>query len=317
MAFQMLTLDGGGIRGVFSAAVLAAIEEDLDVNIRDHFDLISGTSTGGIIAIALGLGIPPRGILDFYVSEGPKIFRDPFALRKAWHWVHAKHDPRQLEESLRAVFGDSLFGESTKRLVVPSYNIGQSDVYLFRTPHLEKLSRDYRVPAWKVAMATAAAPTYFPVARQVDGIRLVDGGVWANNPTLVALAEAVGQLNQPMEDVLALNVGTMSGLKSFPKGLDRGGKKQWAKHAHPLILDASSLGVQKQAALLLPSGRYLRIDAVAPDTEVSLDDIRTADDLIAAARHYSRTVMPKVRDFTVHQPAEYLPCHRVGPEVDE
>ena len=316
MHYQILSLDGGGIRGVFSAAVLAAIEEDLSVDIRNHFDLISGTSTGGIIAIALGLGLPPRDILDFYVSEGPKIFRDPFRLRRIWHWSHAKHKPAQLERSLRKVFGDRPFGDSVKRLVVPSYSVGQSDVHLFRTPHLQKLARDYRVPAWQVAMATSAAPTFFPVARHVDGIRLVDGGVWANNPTLVALAEAVGQLDQVLEDISVLNIGTMSGLKSYPKRLNRGGKWQWARHAHQLILDATSLGVQKQAALLLSSGRYLRVDAVAPDNEVSLDDVQTVEDLIAAARHQSRKAMPAVRKLIGHRAAEYKPWYRVAQEED-
>jgi uncharacterized protein len=74
--FQILSLDGGGIRGIFSAAVLAAIEEDLGTTITDHFDLIAGTSTGGIIAVGLGLGLTPRAILDFYVSEGRSIFAD-------------------------------------------------------------------------------------------------------------------------------------------------------------------------------------------------------------------------------------------------
>lgn len=73
--FQILSLDGGGIKGLFSAAVLAKIEEDLGVTVADHFDLITGTSTGGIIALGLGIGLHPREIVHFYVSQGPAIFR--------------------------------------------------------------------------------------------------------------------------------------------------------------------------------------------------------------------------------------------------
>ena len=80
--FQILSLDGGGIKGLFSAAVLAKLEEDLNTNITDHFDLIVGTSTGGIIALGLGLGMKPQEIVQFYVESGPQIFRDRYLLRR-------------------------------------------------------------------------------------------------------------------------------------------------------------------------------------------------------------------------------------------
>ena len=196
--FQILSLDGGGIRGVFSAAILAAIEKDLKVNLTDHFDLIAGTSTGGIIAIALGLGLRPAEILEFYRAHGPKIFGNPLRWRSAQWWLRRKYRPAALESGLKAVFADRLFGHSTKRLVVPSYNLGEDDVYIFRTPHAERLRRDLTVPAWQVALATSAAPTYFPACRAVDGMRLIDGGVWANNPAveIVALSTLVGIATQ-------------------------------------------------------------------------------------------------------------------------
>ena len=82
---------------------------------------------------------------------------------------------------------------------MPSYNVGDDDVYIFRTPHAERLRRDYRVPAWKVALATSAAPTYFPACREVDQLRLIDGGVWANNPAMVGIIEAVGTLGVALD----------------------------------------------------------------------------------------------------------------------
>jgi len=93
--FQILSLDGGGIRGVFSAAILAAIEEDLNVHLVDHFDLIAGTSTGGIIALALGLGLRPADILAFYIEHGPRIFSNPLGLRSAlWKEPLPRAKPR-------------------------------------------------------------------------------------------------------------------------------------------------------------------------------------------------------------------------------
>ena len=149
--FQILSLDGGGIKGIFSAAVLAAIEEDLSLDVIDHFELIAGTSTGGIIAIALGLGMKPREIVEFYVHEGPRIFPRWGGMKWWQHWAYRKFSPAPLAAALQSCFKDKRFGESTKRLVIPSYNLGEDDVYIFRTPHHERLRRDCKVPAWKVA----------------------------------------------------------------------------------------------------------------------------------------------------------------------
>ena len=170
-----------GSKVFFSAAVLAHLEEDLRIRVIEHFDLIVGTSTGGIIALGLGMGLSPSEIVHFYGNKGPDIFP-----RKCWfglgHYFHSKHDPLNLEKSLRECFGEKRMADSIKRLVIPSYNIGEDDVYLFKTPHHERLTRDFKVPAWKIAMATSAAPTYFPAFTGVDHIRLVDGGVWGKQP---------------------------------------------------------------------------------------------------------------------------------------
>ncbi|MDG4778937.1 patatin-like phospholipase family protein [Micromonospora sp. WMMD961] len=123
--FQILSLDGGGLRGMFSAAVLARLEEDLGIRVTDHFDLIAGTSTGGIIALGLGLGMTPREILEFYTDLGPRVFRDRSRLRGLRHLVRAKYAAGPLRAALTEVLGERTFGESTKRLVITSYNVGR------------------------------------------------------------------------------------------------------------------------------------------------------------------------------------------------
>jgi predicted acylesterase/phospholipase RssA len=309
--FQILSLDGGGIRGVFTAAILAAIEKDLKVRITDHFDLIAGTSTGGIIAIALGLGLSPGDILEFYREHGPRIFGNSLRLRSAQWWLRRKYNPAALETGLRAVFGERAFGESTKRLVVPSYNLGEDDVYIFRTPHAERLRRDYVVPAWQAALATSAAPTYFPACRAVDGMRLIDGGVWANNPALVAVVEAHGTLNIPLERLRLLSVGTYQAVARRPRFLDAAGALPWAPKVADVLLRAGSIAVNNQARFLIGKNDLTRLDPRVPAKDCTIDGVAQMDAMVARAMHYSRHLMPEIHErFMGHKAEPYAPFHR-------
>jgi patatin-like phospholipase/acyl hydrolase len=292
--FQILSLDGGGVKGIFSAAILAAIEEDLNIKIVDHFDLIAGTSTGGIIAIALGLGLRPREIVEFYLRECPKIFPRYFGLKSAQHWFASKFSAKPLQEALKHCFNEKRFGDSSKRLLVPSYNLGEDDVYIFRTAHHERLRRDFRVPAWKVAAATSAAPTFFPCMRHVDNLRLIDGGVWANNPSLAAVAEAVDTLRIPLAALHLFSIGTSDVVAQRKTRLNAGGIIAWARGnaAVDVIMRGQSIGVNNQVKLLLGADHVERVDPKVATGEFALDQVCKADDLIAKARHHSRILMP-------------------------
>ena len=310
--FQILSLDGGGIKGLFSAAVLAAIEEDLKLNIVDHFDLIAGTSTGGIIALGLGLGMKPREIVDFYLCEGPKIFPDYMKMKWFQHWVYRKFSSKPLITALQTCFKNKRFGDSKKRLIIPSYNLGDDDVYIFRTPHAERLRRDYRVPAWKVALATSSAPTFFPCTREIDNIRLIDGGVWASNPTMVAIIEAFGTLNVPLNSLWAFSIGTSDAIYQRRNRLNSGGIIAWALKnvAIDIILRGQSISTNNQAAFLLGKERIERLNPKVASDEFSIDGIYKADDLIGKASHYSRIYMPKFQQkFATHIAAPYSPIY--------
>ena len=308
--FQILALDGGGIKGIFSAAVLAHLEEDLKLDITEHFDLIAGTSTGGIIALGLGVGMRPREILRFYVDKGPVIFANGLisSLRRLWR---NKHNSDGLEKALKECFGDTLLGVSCKRIVIPSFNIGEDDVYLFKTPHHERLTRDYKVPVWKVAMATSAAPSYFPSFRNVDHIRLVDGGVWANNPTMVGIVEAVSMLNVPLESIRVFSLGTTSEIKGRSKRLDHGGLYRWAAEAVDVIMRGQSIGANTQALHLLGRKNVLRLDPKVPDGLFALDRIKE-EELLSKAAHESRHVAPFFKEgFAGHLADKFTPFHIV------
>ncbi|MEY9943917.1 CBASS cGAMP-activated phospholipase [Kitasatospora sp. GAS1066B] len=306
--FQILSLDGGGFRGMFSAAVLARLEDDLGVRITDHFDLIAGTSTGGIIALGLGLGLSPREILSFYTEHGPRIFRDRSRLRGLRHLLRAKYGSGPLRSALTEVFGGRTFGESTKRLVITSYNIAADDVYLFRTPHLPTLKRDWREKAVNVGLATSAAPTYLP-GMPLDGARLIDGGVWANNPTMVALTEAVGPLSIPLEAIRVFSLGTTIDVRRRHRRLDRGGLLPWASDAVEVLMRAQSESAAKQVRHLVGKDNVLRLNPTVPTGAVALDKVNT-ETLYGLAGHVSRDVSPTVhRTFCDHLAPVFVPFY--------
>jgi uncharacterized protein len=214
--FRILSLDGGGIRGVFPATLLARLEEHLDHPIGNYFDLIAGTSTGGIIAIGLGLGIPARDILKLYVEEGPTIFDQQHGAIENWvrrnlrgvaHLLVTKHSSEPLRRALERVLGRRALGESRTRLVIPAWHPVLERVYIYKTAHHPRLETDYKQPALDAAMATAAAPTFLKPYMTESEVELMDGGVWANNPIGVAAIEAVGMLGWPGNALKILSIG--------------------------------------------------------------------------------------------------------------
>lgn len=311
--FRVLSLDGGGIKGTYAAAFLAGIEEMSGERIADHFDLIVGTSTGGIIALGLGLGVPASEILRFYVERGPEIFplmgtgdRLRGVLRHAWR---SKQKPNALRQALRNVFGDQVLGDSTVRLVIPSYDGSSGDVHLFKTSHHPRFKRDHSVPAVEVALATSAAPTFLPAFSGSSGTTLVDGGVWANCPAAAAVIEALTVMSQPKGSVDLLTVGTTEEPLHVPKGKQVGGMLQWIRFGPQLLMQAQAKGALAHAKLLTEE-RMLRVTETVEPRRFSLDDPRCVSDLRAlgtkAARHHEREVTPRF----LHRPAKaFTPYH--------
>ncbi len=310
--FQVLALDGGGVRGIFTAAVLAALEDDLERPVLDHFDLVVGTSTGGIIALGLGAGLSPHDILNLYLTESRRIFPGNSAWRHMRHLLAAKYSSRGLETVVRGVLGERLLGESKVPLVIPAYNIGDNDVYLFKTPHHPRLRRDWRIPMWAVAMATSAAPTYFPAFRLPNSeVRLIDGGVWANNPSMVGVIEAVSMFGRRPETIRVLSLGTTSNPKARGRHLDNGGLIQWIRSPSMIevLLNGQGAGSFAQVQLLLGRENAYRLNPPAFEGVTRIDRAH-AHDLVARASHYSRQFCPTFVDkFSDHTPSRYSPIY--------
>jgi uncharacterized protein len=314
--FQVLALDGGGVRGIFTAAILAGLEEDTGRPVVDHFDLVVGTSTGGVVALGLGARLTPRQILDFYLAENRSIFSNPLGMRRLRQLLVAKYRPKRLQGALQRRFGETVLGDSAVPLVIPSFNLGENAVYIFKTPHHPRLKRDYKVPVWAVAMATSAAPTYFPAFHLPgDGVRLIDGGVWANNPAMVGVTEAVSMFGQRLEDVRVLSLGTTSTLKLGRSALNNAGILRWGFNAVDVFLDGQSAGAFAQVEHLVGKEHARRLNPPAPEELASLDSC-DANELIAKAAHYSRQFTPDFDAvFGSHIRSPYTPFH--GPKAQE
>lgn len=288
-AFRVLALDGGGIKGAYTASVLATLEEDTGCRAVEHFDLITGTSTGGIIAIGLGLGLTAREICDFYRLQGGDIF--PLSgvvgsnLGTLRQLVRPKHDTDKLRVALDGIFGDRRFGGSRCRLVVPAYDVTEGRVFIFKTGHHPRFRYDVDLPAVDVAMATAAAPTYFgavPVAGH-QGATYVDGGVWANCPAMVALIEATQFLDIEPDDVDILSIGTTTAPLSVSRRRQIGGVIQWGAGLIELLMTSQVQAVLAQVALLTDGG-LVRINHHTARGRFGLDKVESAGELIALGR---------------------------------
>jgi hypothetical protein len=313
MTRRILALDGGGIKGVFSAAFLATIEESTGARIADHFDLIVGTSTGGIIALGLGLGHSAAEILRFYEDHAAEIFPE----RRGGlinRFFRPAFDSAALRAALRKHFGDARLGESSTRLVVPALTLETADVHLFKTAHHPRFERDFRIAAVDVAMATAAAPTYFREHLGSEGAALVDGGLWANNPTGLAVVEAIGVLGWQRENIHVLSLGcTSSPLDLMSAMPHRKGLGFYLTRIVDLMLAAHASGSMGTAAILVGHDHIHRVNVTVDRGRFGLASIARISDLRGLGQDEARKALPMMRSTFITQPIEpFVPYRNVG-----
>ncbi len=308
---RILTIDGGGIKGVFPASFLATIEDTIDDNIANYFDLIVGTSTGGIIALGLGLGLSAKDILEFYEKSAPHIFGGNRFLRYLRWLGIAKYDSDGLREELLTCFKQRKLGNSTKRLVIPCLNLETGGVHVYKTAHHQRFVRDYKEEAVEVALATSAAPTYFPPHRSPSGIPLIDGGIWANNPVAVAAVEAIGVLNWPRDSISVLSIG----CTTEPLKINRGRQSSlgiiyWAKKLINLFMFTPSSAAIGMAGLLVGNDNIIRVNPIVPRRRFSLDRTKEIPSLKGLGDSEARNALPKLREiFLSNRTEQFVPFH--------
>jgi patatin-like phospholipase/acyl hydrolase len=229
VAFQILSLSGGGFLGLYTAAILAKIEEASGKPIADSFDLIAGTSIGGIIALGLASRKPAADILDAFKENGDKIFSQRPAPQ---NWFNkkfdltrsaksAKYSSAKLSEVIADIVGsEARIADLKQRVIIPAVNLTKGRPQVFKTPHHETFIRDLKLPVVDVAMATSAAPTFFPL-HKIGGELFADGGLYANAPDQLALHEAEYFLKQKKEEIFLLSIGTTTAHFSFSNSVGR------------------------------------------------------------------------------------------------
>lgn len=270
---RILTIDGGGIRGLVSAIWLEALQQRLQAAgkgpLHAHFDLIAGSSTGALIAAGLGIGMQAGQIVELYETFGDDVF--PGAAERLWSRVTRsfsqglsapRYSPKGIERVLKRVFGERTLGSATPRTMAIAYDTVTRNPLFFKSFKPEHAD----IPLWEVCRAATAAPSYFPAHLATIERRrraLIDGGVVANNPTACALAEAV-RLNDDasLDGIVVLSVGTGQTTRPISeREATTWGALEWAIPIIDVLFDGSADSVDYIARQLLGDAYYFRLQA--------------------------------------------------------
>jgi len=276
---RVLAIDGGGIRGLIPALVLAELERRSGRRAFELFDLIAGTSTGGILACALCApdSLPASELVRLYTEEGPEIFdRSLFQrIKSAEGLLDEKYDDAALDRALERFLEHKRLGESRPDLIVPSYDTALPGPYFFKTTKAKEDPGEHDFPLSVVARATSAAPTYFEALEAGDKA-LIDGGVFATNPAMCALAEVLNREDLRPRDVvlLSLGCGQRTATHSFDEIKDWG-LVSWARPILDVVFDGVSDAVNYQLERVLSPDRYLRLQ---PELTLASDDLDDASE---------------------------------------
>jgi len=262
--YSVLAIDGGGIRGVIPALLLHHLEHQLGASVSSLFDLIVGTSTGALAGLAL---VKPRpdnpktpqytaaDLVDFYRDIGPTIFPPPPVSSVVMNWLRPRYSAAPLENALAALLGDATLRDCIAPIVVTSYDIETRAPHIFRTSDVSLTATSNYANNYylrDIARATSAAPTYFTPCRMQATLprspthSLIDGGVFANNPAVLALFEAFTQgpmtaLRNKTHQLLLVSLGTGSLRRRYEYSKVKGwGLRRWARPILDIAFDGVS-----------------------------------------------------------------------------
>lgn len=278
--FKILSIDGGGIKGLYSASILARLEEKASVKSGDCFDMICGTSTGGLIALGLANGMTADDLVKLYLNRGKEIF--PTSENRQLRWFQrkvvqfatqtffgGKFSSKRLKNILESTFGETTLGQLQNLVLIPSFNLTSGMPRMFKFPHKEgDFFMDKNIKLVDAALATSAAPTYFPI-HSIDDTLFIDGGVWANNPSLCGLLEAIKYFvggDKEYSHVEMLSIASISQASGWPSGVRK--KRSFVGWREKLIqtsMDGQAyfthFFLKTAINRIDPNSRYIRIES--------------------------------------------------------
>ncbi len=292
---KVLSIDGGGVRGIIAAYILAEFEKEIGKPCNEVFDVISGSSTGSILACALAAGFPARDIVSMYMKMAKRIFPSFFprvtnriSRTFSQGFSAPKYDNKFLVEVLKEVFGDKTIGELPVTLVIPTYNLFDEEDFIIKNnkhPH-----KDIKI--WEVCVASSAAPSVFSSWELDDTHILIDGGITANNPVLCAVAEAISQSGCSSKDVEVVSIGTgkyRDANSTLYKKSDKMGLLEWISSLIGIILDGSSESTKYIAKRILHKDKYFRLQAKISKDLSTIDKTSNMKKLLHQAKEYVKT----------------------------
>lgn len=312
---RILSIDGGGIRGIIPGVVLGILEKKLqrisnDPNARlaDYFDLIVGTSTGGILSCCYLLegdkGRPKftaDEVVGFYFEQGETIFsRSLFhKIRSAGGVLDEKYPSKEFKKALHKYMGEARLSELLKPSLITAYDLERRKAHFFSQQEAQKKGNDFLVK--DVALSTAAAPTYFECIRIKDDLNrdyaLIDGGVFANNPALCGYAEARKLFKKPeinkavtAADMMILSIGTGSDKTTYPYNkAKKWGKAEWVRPIIDIMMSGVADTVDYQLRHIYDAiekpNNYLRVDTTLPITINHEMDDASKENMLALKEH--------------------------------
>lgn len=290
---RVLSIDGGGTRGVIPNLVLEKLEKETGKPTCELFDLIAGTSAGGLLA--LGLSAPDREgrplntaheMIGIAEGTAPTIFHKSRAhiIRAAGGLLANKYDPAGLEESAKKMVGDTMLSAALTDVMVACYAIEARKPVFFKSAKAER-DEYFDLPMWLCARAATSAPTFFPptkveIGDQGDYLAVIDGGVFLNNPAVSAYAEARKMYPDAEIYVLSLGTGQTTKRIHYEEARDWG-LAHWARPILDITNDGGSQAIDYQLQHLLGDDHYLRLNPLLGGEHDHLD---------AATKEHQRTV---------------------------
>jgi patatin-like phospholipase/acyl hydrolase len=321
---RVLSLSGGGFLGLYSAHILAALEERVGRPIGSCFDLIAGTSIGGIIALGLAHEVPAQEIVAALEHHGPMIFSSRPAPQGRFEIIRdlfrfalkPKYKAEHLKIAITETLGTKTLAEAKHAVIVPALNMTKGKPQVFKTPHDPRYEHDWKLASAEIALAASSAPTLFAIAELEDQL-FVDGGLYANSPDLIAYHEATYYMHASPESLYMLSIGTTTGRYSLSQQTGRQfGASQWMLDSRLL---SAIFGSQQQVAEFVMSHllgdhyvrldctqareqeRYLKMDVAS---EAAIKDIRGLANATVQERLGSKQVA-QFLDYTAPAPKFY------------